>query len=232
VEAAGVPCHIEPRFHDGSADGYTTILASYSEDDMATMLEHARTVYREHDLGEPTSFRAGGWTADASTLRALARTGYRVDSSAVPAHHLEEWRGVALWDWTTSHWEGIATTTQPYWPGPSDPTRDASATGESPLSLLEVPDNGALVDYVTGAEMTHIFDENFPAAALGRPTLYQVGFHPPNFSEQFLSRMQIALGTVDDHLHSEDRGPAVYVRISDLLAVYPAATAPADPGSP
>jgi hypothetical protein len=228
VESAGVPCHISPRFNEDSVThsatddtGYTTILASYSEDQMVQLLDHARQLYADHDLGEPTSFRAGGWTADAGTLRALVRTGFTVESSAVPADRLEEWRGRVLFDWTSEHWTGITPTTQPYRPAADDITVDGAALGRPSLPILEVPDNGALVDYVTGAEMSSIFDANYAGGALDRPVVYQVGFHPPNFSESYLARMQIALGHADGRLHSQDAGPARYVRISDLLAVFP-----------
>ena len=88
------------------------------------------------------------------------------------------------------------------------------------LAILEVPDNGVLVDYVTGLDMKSIFDLNYAGGALDVPTLYQVGWHPPNFSGSFLDRMDQALDHVDAHLHADDEGPARYVTISELTQVW------------
>ena len=51
-------------------------------------------------------------------------------------------------------------------------------------------------------------------------TLYQIGFHPPNFSSSFMARMDSALDLVDEHLFEKDAGPAVYVNISELTRVW------------
>src|SRR5262249_56152078 len=85
------------------------------------------------------------------------------------------------------------------------------------LPLLEVPDNGVLVDYVTGDDMVMIYGLNHPGGGpLEKPTLYQVGFHPPDFSADFLARIETALDEVDRHLYAHDEGPAVYPPITAL----------------
>jgi hypothetical protein len=218
VTTSGVPCRTAESFYRDDGSGYTTILAAYEEDEMVAILERARAVYAEHGLGSPTSFRAGGWTADAKVMRALARTGFTVDTSAVPPHRLATWQGYTLFDWNSANWAAITETTQPYFPAdPRVDTHDPSA----PIPILEVPDNGVLVDYVSGADMVEIFEWNYHGKALEHPTLYQVGWHPPNFSSSFLARMDEALSRVDAHLHEGDRGPVVYVTISELTRVWP-----------
>jgi hypothetical protein len=175
-------------------------------------------VFDDNGLGRPTSFRAGGWTASADTLRALANTGFTVDTSAVPADTwLASWKAYELYDWTTTHWNGITETSQPYFPLGDNPAEADPLRG---IPVLEVPDNGVLVDYVRGEDMIVIYDLNHDGGPLEEPTLYQVGWHPPNFSNEYLARMEMALSHVDEHLFAEDLGPAVYVNISELTKVW------------
>ena len=217
VETTGVDCRTKETFYKDDGSGYTTILAAYPEDDMTRILEGAVAMFDKHDLGRPRSFRAGGWTTDVKVMRALVRAGFTNDSSAVPAKYLSSWKGYGLWDFTTKTWEGITETSQPYFPGESDITKGG---GESALPLLEVPDNGVLVDYVTAEDMLRIFEMNYEGRPLEAPTVYQVGFHSTNFSEAYLTRLDQALSRVDAHLHDADLGPARYVNITDLEQVY------------
>jgi hypothetical protein len=87
--------------------------------------------------------------------------------------------------------------------------------------VLEVPDNGLLVDYVSGAEMIEMFAANLGSGILDSPRVYSIGYHPPNFSETFLARMDQALGEIDRHLAAFDLGPVIYARLSDLVHVWP-----------
>lgn len=221
VEWAGVSCKTKETFYEDDGSGYTTILAAYSQPELEAIFEGSAKMFAEHGFGRPTSFRAGGWTADAKVLRALAATGFTVDSSALadPAKRLLVWKGYPLYDWNVAHWTGITEASQPYFPLESDPTKPDP---EKRLPLLEVPDNGALVDYITGYEMRQVYAANHPGGgALERSSLFQIGYHPPNFSSDFLARMDDALGEVDEHLYEKDLGPAVYVTISKLTAVWP-----------
>ena len=88
--------------------------------------------------------------------------------------------------------------------------------------MLEVPDNGLLVDYVSGAEMIDMFERNWPErAALEAPVVYAIGYHPPNFSETYFSRIDTALTEIDRHLAVDGAGPVIYARMSDLPKVFP-----------
>ncbi|MEJ7731901.1 MAG: DUF2334 domain-containing protein [Polyangiaceae bacterium] len=218
IETTGVPCKTKETFYKDDGSGYTTILAAYSEPEMTAILAEAVRVFDDHGLGRPTSFRAGGWTASADTLRALATTGFTVDTSAVPADTwLASWKAYDLYSWTTTHWDGITETSQPYFPLGDNPAEPDPLRG---IPVLEVPDNGVLVDYVRGEDMTMIYDLNHDGGPLEEPTLYQVGWHPPNFSGEYLARMEMALSHVDEHLFDKDLGPAVYVNISELTKVW------------
>jgi hypothetical protein len=221
VDTTSVPCRTSPSFAKPYSDptGYTVILSSYTKDEMKTLLGAADDLFEQHGLGKPTSFRAGGWTAELHTLEALAETGYVADASGANWSRMEEWKGhygASLYAWNQEHWSSIDDTSQPYFPSVNDILSDA----EPALSILELPDNGLLVDYVTADEMIEVFGKNYRGDALDAPTMVSIGYHPPNFSEAFFTRMDGALDEIDRHLASADAGPVVYATASELATVW------------
>jgi hypothetical protein len=222
VESAGLACRTEDSFarSTGDATGYTVFLGSYSESEFTALLEHAIDLFGAGGLPRPTSFRAGGWTLEPHTMRALAATGFVADTSAANWERMEEWAdnpGASLFQWNRDHWFPIDETSQPYYPSQTDLLSPSSPR----VSVLEVPDNGLLVDYVSGSEMIDMFEANLGTGVLEAPRAYSIGYHPPNFSETFFARMDQALGAIDQHLHGDDLGPVVYARLSDLVRVWP-----------
>jgi hypothetical protein len=222
VNTTAVPCRSAPSFGyaQGDSTGYTVHLDSYSEQEVRTLVKAADQIFLDRGLGKPTSFRAGGWTAELHTLRALADEGYVADGSGCNWSRLEEWKGYAgadLYAWNKEHWSSIGDTSQPYHPS----TSGLLEASPPRLSILEVPDNGLLVDYVSAAEMIEVFTKNWPGGALAEPRVYSIGYHPPNFSESFFKRIDDALTHVDRFLASADKGPAVYVTMSEVARAFP-----------
>ncbi|MCX5742482.1 MAG: hypothetical protein NT062_08305 [Proteobacteria bacterium] len=218
VEAAGLTCRTARSFAyaNGDPTGYTVYLGSYTQPELETMFAKADELFVAHGLGKPTSFRAGGWTAELHVMKALEAAGHVADSSGCNWAKLEEWEhhaGASLFQWNAEHWAPIDATSQPYYPQTTDLLADAAPH----MDILEVPDNGALVDYVSGDEMIGMFRENFPrGAALAHSTMYSIGYHPPNFSEAYFARIDQALTEIDRHLAVDGRGPVVYARMSDF----------------
>jgi hypothetical protein len=218
VETTSVPCRTKESFYRDDGTGYTTILASYSRNEMATILKKGLETFERNNLGRPRSFRSGGWSANAETLKALVDTGFEIDTSAVPPHFIRSWQGHPLYDWLVANWTGIESNSQPYFPDPNAPTRDGGAQA---LPILEIPDNGALVDYMKEADMVSVLNDNHQEkASLTKPTLFQVGYHPPSFKPAFFRELDAALFSVDKRLASADLGPAIYVNISDLTRIW------------
>jgi hypothetical protein len=227
VESAGVPCRTDLSYNQSGGDttGYSAFLSSYTEDEFSQLLEHADSLFVEWGLGKPTSFRAGGWTAEIHTLRALAAQGYLVDASANNWQRLEEWQGRpgdfgGLYGWNRDHWTPISETSQPYFPAIDDILADSPPQ----LSILEVPDNGILSDYVTTQEMIEIFELNWPNRqandpSLAEPTVLSVGYHQVNFATYFY-RLDGALDHVDAFAVQDDRGPVIYVTAEDLARIF------------
>jgi len=200
--------------------GYTVKVAAYGETGFATLLDAADALFVANGLGKPTTFRAGGWTASAETLRALAGKGYIADTSALNWARLEEWMGLGtgeLYRWNMTAWHSIGDTSQPYWPNRDD----ALSTAPPAIGLLEVPDNGIMVDYVSVQEMKDIFAANWGGEPLGAPTTLMLGFHPAaSFTNGEYARVDGILDHADEHLAVHDRGPVIYVRLDQMPLVF------------
>jgi hypothetical protein len=224
VTMGGAPmtCRTMPStvYPTGDLTGYTVIFAAYTTDEQEALLRGAADLLEQHGLGRPTSFRAGGWTAQLSTIQACARVGYTVESSALPADTIQQaWMGYVLATWNAMNWMGITTTSQPYHPSQMNLVSSQPAPD---FSVLEVPDNGCLVDYMTGDQMIAVLHQIWPdqTRALAMPHVFQTGFHPPDFNGGFRMRMDAALTEVDRYLLRDDAGPIVYARLRDLASVF------------
>lgn len=203
---------------EGDSTGYSVILSAYTEAQTKKMLEKADELFVENGLAKPTSFRAGGWSAELHTLKALAETGYVADTSANNWRRLEEWIGIGngLYEWNKGHWSTINDTSQPYYPSVTD-----ILVSEKPaLSILEVPDNGILVDYVSAEEMIEIFMANWGGSTLEAPVAYSLGYHTSNFDSEYKERMDGILNYIDQYLAVTDGGPVIYTTLSELPKVW------------
>jgi hypothetical protein len=222
VTKAGVTCRTTPSFaYASDTSGRTVILGSYTQTELEKMFNKATELFKANGLPQPTSFRAGGWTATTDVLKAMKNTGHVSDASACNWHRLEEWNGVSnasLYPWNRENWSSIDEETQPYYPNVDDIQADVAPH----IGILEVPDNGALTDYVSTAEMVEMFEKNYqPGEALTESKQYSIGYHPVSFSEEFFSRIDGALTEIDKHLAVDDKGPVIYARMSDLPKAFP-----------
>lgn len=226
VTSAGVTCVTDQStvYNAGDPSGYTIKLSAYSRTDMGTLFAHAKDLFEQHGLGTPRTFRAGGWTASLETLQALADQGFTADTSALNWARIEEWKGGIpgvrngeLYRWNMENWNPINDTSQPYWVSESN-----ALTSDPPtLSLLEVPDNGVMIDYVTLEEMTGLFDTNWDGMALAAPRTLMMGFHPAmQFSAEEYGRVDGFLAYADGFLASAGTGPVVYITLADVVAAY------------
>jgi len=223
VEDAGLTCITDQSdvYTTGDTSGYTIMLGAYGRDNMSILLKHAKDLFAQHSLGTPQTFRAGGWTATLDTLFALQDNGYIADTSALNWKYIQTaWKNHLIASWNMTQWAPIDDTSQPYYPS----TTDIVATQPgSNFSLLEVPDNGVMIDYVTLDDMHQFFDENFAGNALAHPTTLMMGFHPStNFTNAEYLRVDGFLKYADLHLASADLGPVVYTTLHDVTPAFPA----------
>jgi len=223
VETTSVPCRTEPSFayEDGDDSGYTIFNSAYTREENAELFNAAADVFVDRGLGRPTTFRAGGWTADAGVLHGLADAGFVADTSANSWSLMEEWADGfegGLYDWNEEYWAAIDATSQPYWPSEASPDRP----GEPSIPILEVPDNGILADYVTADEMIAVLEANWNGGALLEPTVLSVGFHNRSQGIGFNFRVRIdgLLDHTDGLLAAADAGPLIYERLDAVAVVW------------
>lgn len=223
VDTTSVTCRTEPSdvYAEGDPTGYTVIVASYTVEEMTTLLTETADLFEEKGVGRPTSFRAGGWTADEGTLQAVQAAGYVVDVNAIVADRIEEWDGMmngVFYEWLMEHWGDITITTQPYWPSLTDVSMPS--TPPDAFDVLEIPANAVIIDYVTGDELVEIFDANFPGREpLASPTIWHTGLHPPNFSALYMNTLDAALTQADLYLHSAGTGPVKYATATEMSLI-------------
>ncbi|MGE5186473.1 MAG: hypothetical protein ACM31C_30665 [Acidobacteriota bacterium] len=224
VVDAGLTCITDQSdvYPAGDTSGYTIMLGAYGHDGMSTLLQHAATIFNAHHLGTPKTFRAGGWTATLDTLLALQENGYIADTSALNWQYIQNaWRNHLIASWTMQQWMPIGDTSQPYYPSQSVITSSDPAPD---FALLEVPDNGVMIDYTTVPQLEHIFDANFPdGSALLAPTTMMMGFHPStSFSPGEYTNVDTFLSYADKHLAATGLGPVVYITLSDVTPAFAA----------
>ncbi|MEC4748865.1 hypothetical protein [Methylomicrobium sp. Wu6] len=220
----GVHCRFKPSdtFRRGDSSGYTVLSSAYSETEFLHLLKAADALFVAHGLGKPTSFRTGSWAAGPQTLKALAADGFVADSSANNWERIREeskndGNGV-LYTWNRQHWNAINDRSQPYFPGELEPMSD----GVPAIPILEVPDNGSLVDYVTSDEMISIFRSNWQGQPLAKPVTYVFGFHPVSYNKTFHKRIEKTLNYIDRFLAVNGDGPVVYETLSNIAHVFQA----------
>lgn len=222
VEAAGLTCLTQPSVADPAGDptGYTVKLGAYSRAEWNTMFAKADEIWQSVGFGKATSFRAGAWTLETHVAQALVDAGFVVDSSANNWKYMEEWLGYDIYEFNKTQWAPIGDTSQPYYP-----TEDSIVPGGSgaEVGLLEVPDNGIMVDYWTIAEMKGIFDANWSGGALFAPVQVSTGFHPAPtqfYSPYEFDRLDAFFTYADQFLASKMDGPVVYIRMPDATKVW------------
>jgi hypothetical protein len=94
---------------------------------------------------------------------------------------------------------------------------------ESSIAMLEVPDNGVMIDYLDVPKMNGIFDANWDKTPLAAPRTLMMGFHPaPSMSAAEYSRVDQFLDYADMYLASRDLGPVVYIALRDVVPAFPA----------
>lgn len=195
VEASGVTFRSKPSFWgpqypvqgDCSFDcGHEIAISAYTEPEMENIVRFSIDKLYANGLGRAKSFRAGGWMANENVRQAIAHEGITWDSSAVPSTFLAgELHGLPLLDWVATMWKGTNATSQPY------------AISTPAGTLDELPDNGALADYVTADEMFQTFLDHEAAFKKDNKTrTLVIGFHEET-AAKYIYRVKDALQRIE-----------------------------------
>ncbi len=201
VEAAGVQFRIGPSFVDQDVDesvcgddcGADVALNAYSDVELRKIIRTSVQTLQNKGFRRAVSFRAGGWQADDTVLNALAAEGFTLDSSATYAPYLREaWGDYNLYPFVGQLWPMTTPTSQPY--------RYQTKAG---LSIIELPNNGCLADYMTGAAMLKAFVKN--ADVLQRnPTqnrYLSIGFHQETAAD-YLPQLRSGIDQIRSYARS------------------------------
>ena len=177
VESAGLTCITDQsttmartdRLHDQAS-------APTTAQQFGTLLDARDDAVRAERPEPPEDVPRRRLDRDARDARRARRQGlHRRHQSALNWARIEEWseRG-ELYRWNMENWAPIGDTSQPYYPSETDVLTSAAPT----MAILEVPDNGVMIDYVSLAEMNGMFDANWNGQPLSAPSTLMMGFHP------------------------------------------------------
>ncbi len=190
-ESAGVKYKQTPTFWGGVAkasghdQGHEVPISAYTPAELRKVIAYSCNTLVGAGFARPSSFRAGGWYATPSVMSALRQEGFKVDHSAVPYAFLDEVQGTPLFKDARKLWSDTTSLSQPY----AFSTRYGRMT--------QVPDNGALADYMTSEEMLQVFRDNVnefkknPA----RSRVVSIGFHQES-ADEYLSRVDSAIQAI------------------------------------
>ena len=195
-EASGVTFKSGPTFwgttlgpEECTSDcGHEVPISLYSADELRRVVRFSVDKLDANGFGRAKSFRCGGWMAKDSVREAIRAEGIRYEQSAVPTAFLApKLAPYPLHGWLGEIWQGTTETSQPF----TMPT----AAGD----LVEVPDNGALADYVTADQMVAVFEANKAAWLRDkrRNVVVSIGFHQESAS-RFVFQVEGALARIKE----------------------------------
>ncbi len=210
VRAAGLVPKTAPTWA-GRGDGYDVPITAYTEAEQKTLIDYGVKLMTERGFPKPTSFRAGGDMADATTLRAVAASGFDLDCTAVAKDYPPI--GRIPYPWT------LPAGAQPYRPSRTD----ANAVGDLPL--LEAPTIGGNTYAFTVNSIQPQIRANLalfaPAGvvATSRKAITVVS-HPGTIVPAERAAIEALLGAFDALRYDKDRGPVRFVTAAQLAKAY------------
>jgi hypothetical protein len=203
-EASGVTFRATPTFWGTSLNangreciddcGHEVPISLYTTDELRKVVKFSLDTLERNGLGRAKSFRCGGWMAKPAVRDAIAAEGLAYEHSAVPTVFLQPKLGtMPVYGWLSELWAGTTNVSQPY----------KIATATTPLT--EVPDNGALADYVSTQQMMDVFEANKAAFLRDRSknVVVSVGFHEET-AASYLPQLTAALTRMYDEAKAEN----------------------------
>jgi hypothetical protein len=229
-EASGLTFRASPTFWGTSLNangnecisdcGHEVPISLYTTDELRKVVKFSLDTLETNGFGRAKSFRCGGWMAKPNVRDAIAAEGLTYEHSAVPTVFLQPKLGTTpVYGWLSELWQGTTNVSQPY----------TIATASTPLT--EVPDNGALADYVSTQQMMDTFEAN-KSAFLGdrkKNVVVSVGFHEET-AASYLPQLEAAL----ERMYAEAKAEGLPFEsvTSEALKVTGAVTPPVTPPSP
>lgn len=190
---------LDPRSRECLADcGHEVPLSLYSTDELRKVVRFSLDTLEANGFGRAKSFRCGGWMAKQSVRDAIAAEGIKYEHSAVPTVFLQpKLSTYPVYGWLSELWQGTNQLSQPY-------KMPASVNG-APKQLVEVPDNGALADYVSTQQMMDVFHANKAEYLRDkrRNVVVSFGFHEET-AATYLPQLEGALSKMYEEARAEN----------------------------
>ncbi len=191
VEAAGVNFRTKPTIwgngrpmRRGRRDaGHEVSVEAYTTDEFEAIVRKSKTLLAANGFEIGHSFRAGAWLAGPRVREAIRRVGFLVDSSATDTAWHDEIADTGLPAMIKKIWPTVTRQTQPF--------LVETAAG----MIFEMPDTGALADYVTAQEMSDHVDEAVNLIQNNQDRYVHIGFHQET-AARYLPRVTAAIRTI------------------------------------
>ena len=185
---------IDPHSRECLADcGHEVPLSNYTTEELRKVVKFSLDTLEDNGFGRAKSFRCGGWMAKESVRDAIAAEGLVFEHSAVPTTFLApKLDRYPVYGWLSELWAGTTQLSQPY----RIPT--------STTSLVEIPDNGALADYVSTQQMVDVFHANKAEYLKDKRknVVVSVGFHQET-AATYLPQLESALTKIYEEAKAE-----------------------------
>jgi hypothetical protein len=168
--------------------GHEVPISLYSTGDLRKVVKFSLDKLEQQGFGRAKSFRCGGWMAKENVREAVAAEGLKYEESAVPTVFLEpKLRNRPVLGWLSELWAGTTQTSQPY--------KIPTPAGD----LVEIPDNGALADYVSADQMFSVYEANKAEFQRDRRKniVLSIGFHHET-AAAYLPQLEAALTRIYD----------------------------------
>jgi Uncharacterized protein conserved in bacteria (DUF2334) len=210
VRAVGLVPRTAPSWA-GRGDGYDVPITAYPENEQQAMIGYGVKLMLQHGLPTPTSFRAGGDFGDATTLRAVAASGFNADCTAVAKDYPPI--GRIPYPWT------LPAGAQPYRPS----STDANATGD--LGLIEAPTIGGNTYAYTVQTIQPQIRANLALFAVAGSVATErkaitVVSHPGTIVPAERAAIEALLGAFGPLRYDLDAGPVRFVTLAQLAKAY------------
>lgn len=148
--------------------GHDISIEAYSVEELRKVIRFSLDRLAEHGFTGIESFRAGGWLAGPHVLEALAREGFKIDSSALPPSLIADTMSDhPLFPMLSRLWPSTTSTSQPY----------TIKTSGGPIQ--EYPNNAGMSDYVNPRQFEKVLQDNLDAVRnQENPSIFvHYGFH-------------------------------------------------------
>ncbi|MEK7484164.1 MAG: hypothetical protein AABZ60_07520 [Planctomycetota bacterium] len=167
--------------------GHEVELDAYELQDIRKIVQNSTKIIQSLGFQVSSSFRCGGWLASPKVLEAIRAEGFLIDSSATDRRwHQDEISEYLIYERMGELWKEVTAETQPFF--------IETKAG----SVLEMPDTGALADYITAEEMNQHLAEALKQVTPDTRRFVHLGFHQET-AEEYLPRLITTLEQWQSH---------------------------------